>query len=143
MLVNVNKPRNHVTAPNNLREAFIVSRARVAVKQDRTDKPGLLLVSQNLPDKESDIQAKSIRTTWDWAGKSSTRAVGVPRVRKRHPEIRQTSARRESVRRQSCRIHRITVQTINGSPAFLTYSRYSDFHSWRASISRRPRLVSV
>lgn len=55
MLVSVDEAHNYFSAPDNLREAYIVSRAREAVKQGRKDKLGLFMITQNPEDIDGDI----------------------------------------------------------------------------------------
>lgn len=55
MLVSVDEAHNYFSSPDNLREAYIVSRAREAVKQGRKDKLGLFMITQNPEDIDGDI----------------------------------------------------------------------------------------
>jgi DNA helicase HerA-like ATPase len=55
MLVSVDEAHNYFSTPDNLREAYIVSRAREAVKQGRKDKLGLFMITQNPEDIDGDI----------------------------------------------------------------------------------------
>jgi DNA helicase HerA-like ATPase len=61
MLVAVDEAHNYFSSPDSLREAYIVGRAREAVKQGRKDKLGLLLITQNPEDIDGDI-LKQINT---------------------------------------------------------------------------------
>jgi len=55
MLVTVDEARNYFSSPDNIREAYIVGRAREAVKQGRKDKLGLMMITQNPGDIDGDI----------------------------------------------------------------------------------------
>jgi hypothetical protein len=55
MLVAVDEAHNYFSSPDSLREAYIVSRAREAVKQGRKDKLGLMMITQNPEDVDDDI----------------------------------------------------------------------------------------
>jgi DNA helicase HerA-like ATPase len=55
MLVAVDEAHNYFSSPDSLREAYIVSRAREAVKQGRKDKLGLMMITQNPEDIDGDI----------------------------------------------------------------------------------------
>jgi DNA helicase HerA-like ATPase len=55
MLVAVDEAHNYFSSPDSLREAYIVSRAREAVKQGRKDKLGLMMITQNPEDVDGDI----------------------------------------------------------------------------------------
>ena len=55
LLVSVEEAHNYISSPDNLREAYIVSRAREAVKQGRKDKLGLFMITQNPEDIDGDI----------------------------------------------------------------------------------------
>ena len=50
MLVSVDEAHNYFSDPDNLRESYIVSRAREAAKQGRKDKLGLFMITQNPKD---------------------------------------------------------------------------------------------
>ena len=55
MLVAVDEAHNYFSNPDNIREAYIVGRAREAVKQGRKDKLGLMMITQNPEDIDGDI----------------------------------------------------------------------------------------
>ncbi|WP_435180417.1 ATP-binding protein [Halorussus sp. AFM4] len=55
MLVAVDEAHNYFSSPDNIREAYIVGRAREAVKQGRKDKLGLMMITQNPEDIDGDI----------------------------------------------------------------------------------------
>ncbi|ELZ81771.1 hypothetical protein C453_17184 [Haloferax elongans ATCC BAA-1513] len=55
MLVAVDEAHNYFSSPSNIREAYIVGKAREAVKQGRKDKLGLLMITQNPGDIDGDI----------------------------------------------------------------------------------------
>jgi DNA helicase HerA-like ATPase len=55
MLVTVDEAHNYFSSPDNIREAYIVGRAREAVKQGRKDKLGLMMITQNPGDIDGDI----------------------------------------------------------------------------------------
>jgi len=55
MLVAVDEAHNYISSPSNIREAYIVGKAREAVKQGRKDKLGLLMITQNPGDIDGDI----------------------------------------------------------------------------------------
>jgi hypothetical protein len=55
MLVAVDEAHNYFSPPDSLREAYIVSRAREAVKQGRKDKLGLMMITQNPEDIDGDM----------------------------------------------------------------------------------------
>lgn len=55
MLVAVDEAHNYFSSPDNIREAYIVSRARAAVKQGRKDKLGLMMITQNPEDIDGDV----------------------------------------------------------------------------------------
>lgn len=55
MLVSVDEAHNYFSSPDNIRESYIVGRAREAAKQGRKDKLGLMMITQNPDDIDSDI----------------------------------------------------------------------------------------
>lgn len=55
MLVAIDEAHNYVSSPDNIRESYIVGRAREAVKQGRKDKLGLMMITQNPGDIDGDI----------------------------------------------------------------------------------------
>lgn len=55
MLISVDEAHNYFSEPNNIREQYIVSRARAAAKQGRKDKLGLMMVTQNPDDIDGEI----------------------------------------------------------------------------------------
>ena len=55
MIVAVDEAHNYFSSPDNIREAYIVGKAREAVKQGRKDKLGLLMITQNPGDIDEDI----------------------------------------------------------------------------------------
>ena len=55
LLVAVDEAHNYFSSPDNIREAYIVGRAREAVKQGRKDQLGLMMITQNPEDIDSDI----------------------------------------------------------------------------------------
>jgi hypothetical protein len=55
MLVTVDEAHNYLSSPNNIRERYIVGRAREAAKQGRKDKLGLMMITQNPEDIDGDI----------------------------------------------------------------------------------------
>ncbi|SNZ12320.1 hypothetical protein SAMN06269185_1612 [Natronoarchaeum philippinense] len=55
MLVAVDEAHNYFSSPDNVREAYIVGRAREAAKQGRKDKLGLMMITQNPEDIDGDI----------------------------------------------------------------------------------------
>lgn len=55
MLVAVDEAHNYFSSPDNIREAYIVGRAREAAKQGRKDKLGLMMITQNPDDIDGDI----------------------------------------------------------------------------------------
>jgi len=55
MLVSVDEAHNYFSSPSNIREAYIVGKAREAVKQGRKDKLGLMMITQNPGDIDGDI----------------------------------------------------------------------------------------
>lgn len=55
LLVAVDEAHNYFSRPDNIREAYIVSRAREAVKQGRKDQLGLMMITQNPEDIDGDI----------------------------------------------------------------------------------------
>jgi DNA helicase HerA-like ATPase len=55
MLLAVDEAHNYLSAPNNIREQYIVGRARAAAKQGRKDKLGLMMVTQNPDDIDGEI----------------------------------------------------------------------------------------
>jgi DNA helicase HerA-like ATPase len=55
MLVAVDEAHNYFSSPSNIREAYIVGKAREAVKQGRKDKLGLIMITQNPGDIDGDI----------------------------------------------------------------------------------------
>jgi hypothetical protein len=61
MLVAVDEAHNYFSRPSNVREAYIVGRAREAAKQGRKDKLGLMMITQNPGDIDGDI-LKQINT---------------------------------------------------------------------------------
>ena len=55
LLVAVDEAHNYFSSPDNIREAYIVGRAREAVKQGRKDQLGLMMITQNPEDIDGDI----------------------------------------------------------------------------------------
>lgn len=55
MLVAVDEAHNYFSSPDNIRESYIVGRAREAVKQGRKDRLGLMMITQNPEDIDGDI----------------------------------------------------------------------------------------
>lgn len=55
MLVAVDEAHNYFSSLDNIRETYIVGRARAAVKQGRKDKLGLMMITQNPEDIDGDI----------------------------------------------------------------------------------------
>jgi DNA helicase HerA-like ATPase len=55
MVVAVDEAHNYFSSPDSIREAYIVGKARDAVKQGRKDKLGLFMITQNPDDIDSDI----------------------------------------------------------------------------------------
>lgn len=55
ILVAVDEAHNYFSSPDNVREAYIVGRAREAAKQGRKDKLGLMMITQNPEDIDGDI----------------------------------------------------------------------------------------
>lgn len=55
MLVSVDEAHNYFSSPDNIREEYIVGKAREAVKQGRKDLLGLLMITQNPGDIDGDI----------------------------------------------------------------------------------------
>jgi DNA helicase HerA-like ATPase len=55
MLVAVDEAHNYFSTPDSIREGYIVGKARDAVKQGRTDKLGLFMITQNPDDIDGDI----------------------------------------------------------------------------------------
>lgn len=55
MLVAVDEAHNYFASPSNIREAYIVGKAREAVKQGRKDKLGLFMITQNPGDIDGDV----------------------------------------------------------------------------------------
>lgn len=55
MLVAVDEAHNYFSEPHNIREQYIVGRARAAAKQGRKDKLGLMMVTQNPDDIDGEV----------------------------------------------------------------------------------------
>jgi DNA helicase HerA-like ATPase len=55
MLLAIDEAHNYLSDPSNIREQYIVSRARAAAKQGRKDKLGLMMVTQNPDDIDGEI----------------------------------------------------------------------------------------
>lgn len=55
MLVAVDEAHNYFSSPNNIREAYIVGKAREAAKQGRKDKLGLMMITQNPDDIDGEV----------------------------------------------------------------------------------------
>jgi hypothetical protein len=55
LLVAVDEAHNYFSSPDNIREEYIVERAREAAKQGRKDQLGLMMITQNPEDIDDDI----------------------------------------------------------------------------------------
>lgn len=55
LLVAVDEAHNYFSSPDNIREEYIVGRAREAAKQGRKDQLGLMMITQNPEDIDGDI----------------------------------------------------------------------------------------
>jgi len=55
MLVAVDEAHNYFSSPDNIREAYIVGKAREAAKQGRKDKLGLMMITQNPDDIDGEV----------------------------------------------------------------------------------------